>query len=155
MIPVLFILISFIGQAQNDSIKYKEIKEMSWLEGTYQGEKWGNYIEEVWSSPKGNNLIGMFRMMKGDKIIFTELIYIDELNGKTAMRLKHFDKMFAGREKSDETIDFPFISQSDKKIVFDGIIYDATTTGKLIVTVRMHGKNGEISEEEFVYNKIK
>ncbi len=85
--------------------------------GNLQRSKMGNYMEEVWSNPHVNNLIGMFRMMKGDNIIFTELIYIDEINGKTAMRLKHFDEMLAGREAADKTVDFPFISQTEKNSI--------------------------------------
>lgn len=152
---ILVLLISVISLAQSDSAKYKEIKGLAWLEGTYRGEKWGNYIEEIWSSPRGNNLTGMFRMMNGDEIVFTELIYIDEINGSTAMRLKHFDKMFAGWEEADKTVNFPFISQTERKVVFDGIVYDASIPGKLKVTVRMQNKNGEVSEEEFLFDKVK
>ncbi|MGE5805495.1 MAG: DUF6265 family protein [Ignavibacteria bacterium] len=131
------------------------ISKISWLAGSYRGEKWESISEEHWSLPIGDNMIGMFRLIKEDKIVFTELVYIIEENNTLTLRLKHFSKEFIGWEEKDKTVDFPLVRIGDKEVIFEGLTYKKSDDGKLIGTVKIKDKKtGEIKEEEFLYDPI-
>lgn len=131
------------------------IKKLSWLTGSYRGEKWGSISEEHWSSPLGNNMVGMFRLVKEGKIVFTELVYIIEQNNTLTLRLKHFSPEFTGWEEKDKTVDFPLLRIGDNEVVFDGLTYKKSADGKLTGTVKIKDKKtGEIKDEEFLYDPI-
>ncbi|HSR18755.1 MAG TPA: DUF6265 family protein, partial [Ignavibacteriaceae bacterium] len=89
-----FVLILLLVFSVNEFAQEKEKKEsagnliskLSWLAGSYRGEKWESTSEEYWSLPMGNNMIGMFRLIKEGKIVFTELVYIIEENNTLTLR---------------------------------------------------------------------
>ena len=43
------------------------IADLSWIAGKWRGADDSTTIEEHWMQPEGNNMLGMFRMLQGDK----------------------------------------------------------------------------------------
>lgn len=113
-----FILNSIFAQEEKSSSNL--INQLTWLTGSYSAEKWESTAEEYWSLPLGNNMIGMFRLVKDGKIVSTELVYIIEENNSLVLRLKLFTPEFVGWDEKDKTIDFPLISIEENEVVFDG-----------------------------------
>ena len=50
---------------------------MAWFSGTWVGGEGGTHIEESWSEPHGNSMVGSFRMLKGGAPQFYELMSIE------------------------------------------------------------------------------
>jgi hypothetical protein len=53
-------------------------KDLSWLAGRWEGASGGGTFEEHWTTSVGGVMIGMGRLVKGDKTIFTEFLKIVE-----------------------------------------------------------------------------
>ncbi|MEW5843538.1 MAG: DUF6265 family protein [Bacteroidota bacterium] len=132
-------------QTKNDSSGESNlINKLSWLEGTWQGNAFDGFGEEIWSAPKGNNIIGMFRHLKDGEIVFTEINYIVEENDMLILKLKHFDKNLVGWEEKEKFIDFPQIKVEDKAVYFEGMSYKLMDAGRLRATVKTTGKTKEV-----------
>ncbi len=71
------------------------LAKLKFLAGAWKGELDGDLVEEHWSEPAGESLIGMFRWVgKDGKVRLYELLSIKaEADGPT-LRLRHFDGTF-------------------------------------------------------------
>ena len=60
---------SFIAHlGDNKSSPTANIDQVSWISGHWVGEAMGGQTEEIWSSPKANSMMCVFRFSKGGKI---------------------------------------------------------------------------------------
>jgi len=142
MLAVLFLSIN----AQS------KVEQLGWLEGYWTAEKWGGTVDEYWSSPAGNSIIGMFRFVNDGEVQFTEHWMISEYDGKLSLRLRHFNPDFTGWEEKDEFVEFPLIEMGEYFIQFEGLIYELTGKNEMTVTLDM--KQGDkIVQEIFSYKK--
>lgn len=71
------------------------LAQLKFLAGVWKGEMNGDLVEEHWSEPAGESLVGMFRWVgKDSKVRLYELLTIkSEADGPT-LRLRHFDGAF-------------------------------------------------------------
>lgn len=53
------------------------LADLSWLCGTWVSETEGRVLEEIWSQPRGNTLIGMNRTVRGGEMVFFEHLRIE------------------------------------------------------------------------------
>lgn len=130
------------------------INKLDWLEGSWVTEKWGGVMEEYWSAPSGNTIIGMYRFTVNDTVNFTEHFMIIEEEGNLILKLKHFDKNFHGWEEKNKYVEFPFIEMKNNYVKFDGIVYELVNKDTLKAYVNLD-RESEGKIEEFVYNRIK
>src|SRR5262245_29835909 len=49
--------------------------DLAWLSGRWLGAGLGGTTEEVWAPPVGDQMIGMFRLVKDGKIVFSEICF--------------------------------------------------------------------------------
>ncbi|MCZ7602398.1 MAG: hypothetical protein C4543_05675 [Ignavibacteriales bacterium] len=131
----------------------QKIENLNWLEGTWTSEKWGGIVEEYWSAPNGNSIIGMFRLINEGKVQFTEHWILSEYDGNLALRLRHFNPDFTGWEEKDEYLEFPFQKMGDDFIQFKGLRYELVSSTEIKVTLDM--KRGENIEQEIFNLKKK
>jgi hypothetical protein len=54
------------------------VKDFAWLAGAWEGPSGGGTFEEHWTTPVGGVMIGMGRMIQGEKTVFTEFIKLVE-----------------------------------------------------------------------------
>lgn len=107
--------------ASNAGIAAK-IADVSFLAGRWQG-KMGknkdNHVEEVWSNPSGNNVVGMFRWLKADGTpSMFELLTIQEEEGTLALRLRHQTATGATWEEKDRTVTMRLAEKGDNLLHF-------------------------------------
>ncbi len=129
------------------------LEKLSWLEGGWATEKWGGTVEEYWSAPKGNSIIGMFRFVVKGEVQFTEHFMITEEQGTVVLKLKHFHGDFTGWEEKDEYVEFPLIKVEEQAAYFEGISYERVDESTLKVVLDME-ENDTIETEEFIFEKI-
>lgn len=72
----------------------KGLESLAFLKGTWSGTMEGDRVEETWSAPHGDSIIGMFRWQAGGKTTMWEMLSIKEESGKAVLRLRHFDARF-------------------------------------------------------------
>jgi gluconolactonase len=79
------------------------IEELSFLAGAWRGTSDGAFVEELWSRPEGEAILGAFRWHgpKGGGLRMSELLAITREADAVRLRLRHFDPRMRGREPID------------------------------------------------------
>jgi hypothetical protein len=140
-------------EAQPPSAK---IQDAAWIAGHWQGQALGGFCDEHWSKPMAGAMMGMFRLVKDEKVVFYEFFRLAEEDGSLMLRLKHFHSNLKGWEQKDDTVNFPLVKIGPNDLVFDGIAFRKTGPDEIIVTVMIGGQGGASPrEEKFVYKRAK
>ena len=99
--------------------------------------------------------MGMFRLIKDDKVTFYELFRIAEENGSLVLRLKHFHHDMKGWEDKDAMVTFPLLKIAKGEVQFEGMTFKRTGPDAVDVVVLI-GKKGEPAREvKFAYRRVK
>ncbi|MFK7767524.1 MAG: DUF6265 family protein [Mariniblastus sp.] len=140
---------------QTESKKQKtELSDVAWIAGQWRGNAMGGEFEESWNPPMGGSMMGMFKFVKDNEIGFYELMTIVEEGDSLMLRLKHFDKKLNGWEEKDKSIEFPFVSHSEKETVFDGLKFVRVDNFKMHIIVKINKDEGEIEEMKFECKRV-
>jgi len=99
------------------------LADMRWLTGHWLGEAFGGKTEELWAEAAGPNMSGMYRLVKGEKTVFYELMVVTEENGSLVFRLKHFNADLTGWEEKNEVRSFPLVAKEDGAMIFEGMSF--------------------------------
>lgn len=79
------------------------LAELEWLAGAWVLERPGEHLEERWSGPVGNSMVGHFRWIRGGELWITELVSItEEEDGSVLFRLRHFGAEMTPWEAEDD-----------------------------------------------------
>jgi len=74
--------------------------DFAWLAGKWQGS-WGPRVaEQIWTAPKGGQMLGLFRAVENDKIIVIELFSLLETPEGVELRFRHFTPALMPWEQS-------------------------------------------------------
>ena len=131
-----------------------KIQNMAWITGEYECHAFGGLSHEIWTSPRGNNMMGAFQLIDKNNVSFYEIMTIVEEQGSLVLRLKHFDKKLHGWEEKDETIDFPLVKMEEKKAYFDGLTFEYVSRKAINVYVALD-HDGSVEEVLFAYRKVR
>ncbi len=128
------------------------LDDVSWLVGNWSGEAFGNTFEEGWNPPSAGSMIGFFKLMDGDGVVFYELLLLVEEEGSLSLKVKHFNADFTAWEDKADYVTFRYVKSGDDAIHFSGISFyridDDTMHAYLVL------KSGEeIREEQLVYRR--
>lgn len=118
------------------------LNDLAWLEGKWGGEAFGGYGEEIWTSPKGNCVIGMYRNTADGETRVLEFLILEECAGEISLRFKHFTPWYEEMEK-EAPLFFVFKEEKDGAYIFESpihkrpkrISYKLTDEGKMQVRV--------------------
>lgn len=117
-------VLTFAG-IQQAAPRTEPLAELDWLAGDWQGAMGPMHAQEIWTEPKGNNMTGMFRMLKPDgSVQVLELLVISHEEGMYVLKFRHFDGALT-----------PWADEADGPIV----LYADRVDGKSV-----HFKNADI-----------
>ena len=128
------------------------LESVSWLRGEWAGEGLGGYCEEVWTSAQGGSMLGTFRVIKEDKMMFSEFMEIAAVDASILLRLKHFGNDFTGWEEKDRYVEFKLVKIDGNTIYFNGLTYRRTGTRTMEVYVVLNSGNTS-KEAKFSYKR--
>ena len=149
-ILLLLCLCSLSCQSQQLEPKLENI---AWISGTWHGEAFGGQTEEIWSEPSGDSMMATFKLINDGKVSFYEIEIIREIENSLILQLKHFNNDLKGWETKDETVDFPLIEITQKRVVFEGMIFEKISDMEMNVYVDIHNEDGSIENVKFNYKK--
>jgi hypothetical protein len=129
------------------------IADMKWLTGRWVGEALGGKAEEIWSEPAGGKMLGMYRLVRGDKTLFYEILTVSEDNGSLVLRLKHFNADLTGWEEKNEVRSFPLVAKKDGAFMFEGMSFHPEGD-KLTVYLAIDHKDKPVEEAVFAYQRV-
>jgi hypothetical protein len=122
-----------------------ELKDVAWIAGHWQGKGLGGRFEETWNAPFGNSMVGMFKLVRDDKVIFYELLTIVKNEEGIALRLKHFSAELVAWEEKEEVEEFQLKSANTKKIAFAGLRFERT--GKNSMRIVVEDDSGDTAKD--------
>ena len=157
----LFFGIAIVAQETTHTMELQEgesspqatLSDVDWIQGHWKGEALGGQVEEIWSPPLGESMMGSFKLVQNGKVKFYEIITISEMDQTLIMRLKHFDSELKGWEEKDETVDFKLVQLTPEKVFFDGLTFERISENEINVYVRFDSE-GKSSEGKFNYHRF-
>ncbi len=129
------------------------LEDVAWISGYWRGEAFNGEVEEIWSSPSGNSMVASFKLVVDDMVKFYEIETITEKSGTLILQLKHFHSDLRGWEEKDETVDFPLVKVTEKRVYFDGMTFEKVSDNEMIVYVRIKQADNVSEEMRFNYHK--
>jgi len=129
------------------------IHDFSWIAGHWKGEAMGGIIEEIWTPPLAGTMMGAFKLVEGNEVIFYEIETLTEENSSVILRLKHFGAKLKGWEEKDDTIDFKLVKFTKNKAYFDGLTFELANKNELTIYVVIE-ENNSLQEVKFQYSRV-
>lgn len=129
-----------------------DIEEFAWMAGHWRGEGFGGVCEEIWSEPLGGTMMGSFRLVKDDEVVFYELVLICEDDDGMAMKVKHFTKDFVAWEDKKGALRFALESVAPDEAQFSGLEFKRDGDA-LKIRLRMRSSDGKINWEELTFHR--
>lgn len=145
-----------IGSQQNSSLQ-----ALSFMQGVWVGKsKTSAFVEEYWSNPEGDSMIGHCRFQKNGITTFYELMAIVKSPKGIVLRMRHFNDQFKGWAESEESGDCYLRTCRNQQAVFD----NKNEKNRVIVTYKKVGpdtmhvevestQNGKTSKYPFEYKR--
>ena len=142
-------------------LKGVSANQLDWMAGAWIGTHGTEKIEEHWSLPVNQTMMGMFRWLRGDEVWFYELLVIEPEEDSLVMRIKHFYPGMKGWEEKDASVDLVLVAQKDKEAVFlqrnrdedQWLVYRLEDSGQLVTYFAQ--EDSETSREDwFIYNLL-
>jgi hypothetical protein len=95
-----------------------KLTDFGWLEGRWRGD-WGPRVaEQVWMAPKAGLMVGVFRLIEGDKPLVIELFSLVQKPDGINFYFRHFTSELVPWEKSEATL-LNLANVDGKKIDFE------------------------------------
>ncbi|HZW05861.1 MAG TPA: DUF6265 family protein [Phycisphaerales bacterium] len=83
----------------------REAAQAAFLAGSWRGTMNGAVVEETWTNPAGNNVLGLFRWLNADgTIMMSEILAITAEPDGVRLRLTHFDAGLSANGKGDKPL---------------------------------------------------
>lgn len=129
------------------------LADMTWLAGHWRGPSLGGISEEVWAAPLGGSMMGSYKLVRGDSVIFYEILTLVQRGPTLELRLKHFDRELQGWEEKGEVVSFPLVRMAPDAAYFEGMTLRRVSDDRLHVFVAMRTRDG-MEEAEFPYTRV-
>jgi len=130
-----------------------KLENIAWIAGNWKGKAFGGLVEENWSEPSGGSMMATFKLINNGKVSFYEIEIIREVNNTLILQLKHFNNDLKGWETKDDTVDFPLVEITSKKVIFDGMTFEKISDTEMNIYVDIHSDDGSIEIVKFSYKK--
>lgn len=143
-----------LGFAPGQERPRATLPDVAWLAGHWQGPALGGLSEEVWTAPLGGSMMGSYKLVRGDSVIFYEILSIVEEDSSLVMRLKHFNADLTGWEEKAEVRSFPLVRLTSTEAFFDGMTIRRLGPDDLQIQLAIHMQDGSVREEEFRYKRM-
>ena len=128
------------------------LDDLAWMAGHWGGDGFGGQVEETWSAPLGDTILGMFRLVQDGATRVIEFETITAEADGIVLRFKHFDPQLETRE--DQPITMRLIQAAGTEAVFESptrieghprrIIYSASPDGQ---TLRSRVEGWDLGED--------
>lgn len=96
-----------------------KLSKLSWITGTWVANVDSDHLEEIWSEPVGDTLMGVFRRVKGGKVWINEIVTITADSQGLVFRLRHFDRKMTAWEDKEKPFYYPVKEVGRNEIMFE------------------------------------
>ncbi len=124
-----------------------QLSDLDWLAGTWVHEEQGALLEETWTRPAGDCMVGMFRWLNAGKATLFELMTVEtDAQGELVFRIRHFSPgLRPWKSEAGETTTYPLADITETGFVFANpegkdarrFVYDLDEEGALHIRVEL------------------
>jgi hypothetical protein len=158
LLTALFTLAGAAGPGSAQTQEPSPLADMEWLSGAWSQDRGGDRLEEWWSAPVGNSMVGTFRWVRGGELWLTEQLSIKQEAGEVVFRLRHFSAEMAPWEAADDAFTYRLTSRAPGRVAFtileprsgrpDRFVFESLSGDSLLV--RLEGEeDGRPTVQEF------
>jgi len=116
MMRAVSIVILFIGLLPRQvAAQSPTIATVGWLQGCWVGAWQNRVVDEQWSAPRGRNMIGMARTLRGDSLVEYELVIV---------RQQDSTLVYEAHPSGQPSASFTAHRASDSAVVFENPAHD-------------------------------
>ena len=126
------------------------LADVSWLVGSWSGEAFGSDFEEVWNPASAGSMVGMWKLLKDDQVVFYELMLLVEEEGSLSIKVKHFSEDFTAWEDKEEFVQFRLVKIAADEVHFAGLSFYRIDEDEIHAYIVMK-HDGEVREEKMTY----
>ncbi len=134
----------------SESRPMASLADVSWLVGSWSGEAFGSNFEEVWNPASAGSMVGMWKLLKDDQVVFYELMLLVEEEGSLSIKVKHFSEDFTAWEDKEEFIRFQLVKIAADEVHFAGLSFYRIDENEIHAYIVMT-HDGEVREEKMTY----
>ncbi len=122
------------------------VEDLAWLARRWRGEGFGGICEEVWTPPLGGSMVGLFRLVREDELVFSEHMMLTAEPDGIVLKVKHFTPEFVAWEEKEDAVRFRLVELRPNEAVFEGLRMRRTEEA-LEIVLRMKNSAGESRDE--------
>jgi hypothetical protein len=145
------------ASARAQTISKVALQDLSFITGKWQGTLGSTMIEEHWTAPAGDNMLGMFRMVRDGKASLYELNVIEQTAEGPVLRLKHFRPGLVPREEKVEEVTFTLVDCAKDKATFEAmdkhlkLSFQRVSANELTISLDRAAPGGKRSTTDFKF----
>jgi hypothetical protein len=129
-----------------------KIQDFAWLEGAWRGEGLGGECEEIWGTPFGDRMHGVFSLHRDGAPVFSEAMLLVEEGDSVVLKVKHFTPDFVAWEEKDESVIFRLVKLEERAAYFSGLTLRLEEDGSLTIYLRLK-RGEEVAEHAFHFRR--
>jgi|HubBroStandDraft_1064217.scaffolds.fasta_scaffold03776_2 hypothetical protein len=148
---LLFLLPACVAQVKiAKPLQDVALTDLAFMSGHNRGEYEGGIVDEHWSEPAGDSMMGMYRYIRNGKVQIYELLVIEQTAKGLVLRLWHFDPGLGAHEDKSEVLSYPLVRFANGEAVFERpdktgrLTYRAVGRAVLEATIENAGKKTEV-----------
>ena len=134
------------------------VQQLAWISGAWAGKGLGGTVEEHWTKPGGDSLVGAFRLIGADdKMKVCELLMIEQRGKQVVYSFRHFGPGNKPWEELDKPLVFDLIRLTPNEAVFESSVQ--TDPKRLTYThtddklaIRVQGETDGVLGDGFTLN---
>lgn len=135
-----------------DSRPAASLADVAWLVGSWSGEAFGSTFEEVWNPPSVGSMVGMWKLMEDDEVVFYELMLLVEEEGSLSLKVKHFTADFTAWEDKKDYVRFRLVRSEEDAVFFSGLSFYRINQDEIQAYIALHHE-GDVREESLTYHR--
>lgn len=148
------LLATTLGAADKPEAK-PGVDALAWLAGSWEFEKSGRVVREVWMAPGGGTMLGMSRTVKGGKTLEYEFLQIRGGPGG--------DLFYVAQPSRQKESAFQLKEMTPNSVVFENLAHDfpqrisytLRADGTLLATIEGPGNDGAARRIEFSFSRLR
>jgi hypothetical protein len=91
------------------------IQRVAWLQGCWLATSPQRLIEETWTLPRGNSMLGTSRTLRGDSLVEFELVVLRQVAGVLT---------YEAHPSGQPSASFPAREITDSLVIFENVTHD-------------------------------
>ena len=162
LLPLLLLIVTLLTPAfAQTAPKGGTLADVSFIQGHWKATNDGRDVEGYWMAANGDNLVGMMRMMKGNKASMYEILAYEQGPQGLVSLVKHFSPGLIGQEEKDKQDRYNFVEASKDRAVFQKegealrILYEKRSDNQFVIARGNQQDNKWVYKDLFVFNRVK